>query len=124
MEDFKIKNWLAFICFILIIGCLWSKPLAEERVIILEHSVKPVGIVSSGRFVETAWEVKLSNKEEKPLELIIRISFMDKDEEPLEETEKRCKIKAKETKTCSGTPLLPKSVAQQVASTRISVRID
>jgi hypothetical protein len=124
MEPFKIKSWLAFISFILIIGCLWSKPLAQDRVIVLEHSVKPVEIVSSGRFVETAWEVKICNKEEKPLDLIITISFMDKNDEPLEETEKRCSIKAEETKICSDTVLLRKSVAQQVASSGISVRID
>jgi len=103
---------------------LWSKPLGQERMIILEHSVKPVEMISSGRFVETAWEVKLCNKEEKPLDLIITISFMDKDNEVLEETEKGCRIKAKETKTCSDTVLLRKSLAQKVASTRISVRVD
>jgi hypothetical protein len=124
MEDFKIKNWLIFMFFIFIIGCLWSKPLAQERVTVLEHVVRPVGIVSSGRFVETAWEVKFFNKEEKPLDLIITISFMDKDNELLEEREERCSIKAKETKICSDTVLLRKSVAEQVASTRISFRID
>jgi hypothetical protein len=124
MEDFKFRNWLAFIFLIFIIGCLWSKALAQERVIVLEHSVRPVGILSSGRYVETAWDVKVRNNEEKPLDLIITISFVDKDNELLEDTEERCRIKAKETKTCSDTLLLPKSVAQKVTSTEVSVRID
>ncbi len=123
MRNLKIKSWLAFVP-IMFIGCLWSRPLAQEMVTVLDHSVKPVGVVSSGRFVETAWEVKLRNKDEKPLDLIITISFMDKDDEPLEQAEKRCTIKAKETITFSDTLLLRKSVAQQVTSTGISFRID
>jgi hypothetical protein len=49
---------------------------------------------------------------------------MDKDNELLEETEKRCRIKAKETKTFSDTLLLPRSVVEKVISTEVSFRID
>jgi len=125
MRHYRMYFLLLVSC-LFIICCPYSKTLAKDNiaVLVLDHSVKPVDTVSSGRFLEIVWEVKLCNKEEEPVNLIITILFMDKNEDTLEKAEKKCAIKANETRIYSDTLLLRTSIAEEVASTSIDVQVE
>lgn len=118
--------FLLFISCLFIVCCPDSNTLAKDNitVLVLDHSVKPVDIVSSGRYLEIVWEVKLCNKEERPVNFIITILFMDKNEDTLEKAEKKCAIKANETRTYSDTLFLRTSIAEKLASTSVDIQIE
>ena len=100
-----------------------SHALAEDSITVLEHSVKPVAAVSSGRYIETAWKVKLCNESEDPVTCVVEIFFKDKNEDSLKKTKKEIELKGHEVSTCSDTVLLRSSIVSEIVSTDISVKI-
>jgi hypothetical protein len=94
---------------------------AQENITILDHTIKPLETVSSGRFIKTVWEVQLCNSSESPINCVITILFIDKNEKPIEEAKKTIEINANETRTYSDTVLLRATLAKQVVSTLVSL---
>lgn len=116
------KHCLISLFACLMILCSYSNVLADT-IAILDHSIRAVSAVSSGRFIKIAWYVKLRNEAPEPQTCEITISFLNGDEEQIGRATKTHTLKPRELKTVSGTVQLRASVAKRIVSCDVSVQI-
>jgi len=94
---------------------------AQDDITILKYSLKPVEYVDSGIFVRTKWNLFLVNEAKTPVKFIVRIIFIDKDDNNVNEIKKKCDIEAGEIKKISDTTLLEEYIARRVVSTKVYI---
>jgi len=112
---------LLFPCLLLTGFCQSAQ--AQDDVLILDYSIKPVSAVSSGRFIKIAWKVKLRNEFSKPKTVLILFSFLDENEDQVEKVSKTRTLKAREERTVSDTVLVRAALANKIAACDVSVTI-
>lgn len=110
------KRCLILVCSVLFILGTYSTVLAENGISIIDHSIKAVATVSSGRFIKIAWQVKLKNETNAPLTQLITVSFLDGNKENLGNASKTSKLAAGELTTITDTVVLPTAVAKRIAT--------
>lgn len=122
MRNVKRLAMSLWICIILLANS--SGVLAEEKVSILDHSIKAVAAVSSGRYIKIAWSVKLRNEISESMTCVISVSFLDGNRVKLGTANKTSKLDPNESKTITDTVVLSTSLAKRIATGEVSVEID
>ena len=122
MRNVKRLAMSLWICIILLGNS--SGVLAEERVSILDHSIKAVAAVSSGRYIKIAWSVKLRNEISESMTCVVSVSFLDGNRVKLGTANKTSKLDPNESKTIADTVVLSTSLAKRIATGEVSVEID
>lgn len=95
--------------------------LAGGKIQVVKYELKPVETVDSGRYIKTEWSAKIRNRASETVTFEITIFFVDSSNETIKEATSSCELQAQETKTFSDTLLLETSIANKVASTRVSL---
>ena len=93
----------------------------EQNITILKYSLKPVEFERSGRFVKARWNLFLVNEAERPVRFVVRIYFVDKFNNKLDEINKNCEMEANEMKKFSDSILLSEPMARRTCTTRIVI---
>jgi len=102
----------------------YSSALTGEKISILDHSIKAVATVSSGKFIKIAWTVQLRNEIDTPMTCVISVAFLDGNKEKLGTANKTSTLDPKESKTITDTVVLSTSLAQRIATGEVSVEIE
>ena len=76
------------ICFLLN-ACPSISISADENITILKYSLKPVECDKSGCYVKTRWNLFVLNEAERPVKFVVRIFFVDKFNNQLEQVNKK-----------------------------------
>lgn len=93
----------------------------EQNITILKYSLKPVEYKRSGRFVSARWDLFLVNEAERPVKFVVKIFFVDKYNNKLDEIKKKCKIDANEMKKFSDSILIWEPMARRTRTTRVFI---
>jgi hypothetical protein len=95
---------------------------ADENITILKYSLKPVEYDKSGSYVKTRWNLFLLNEAERPVKFVVRIFFVDRFNNQLEQVNKKYEIDANEMRRYSDSVVISEFMARRTLSTE--VRID
>jgi hypothetical protein len=118
------KPIILFLLIGIVIFGNYSSVLAGDKVSILEHSIKAVATVSSGRFIKIAWSVQVRNEIDVPMTCVISIAFLDQNKEKLGTANKTSTLDPKEAKTITDTVVLSSALAQRISSGEVTVEIE
>ena len=102
----------------------YSNALSGEKISILDHSIKAVATVSSGKFIKIAWTVQLKNELSEPMTCVVSVAFLDGNKEKLGTANKTSTLNPNESKTITDTVVLSTSLAQKIATGEVSVEIN
>lgn len=102
---------------LLIVGFSISS-FAEDKINILNYSLKPVGYVNENKFIQAIWKIELLNTDGTPHSFNVKVVFYDKEKNQIKEIKKACELNASETKTFSDAVLLDPAMAKQIGSTK------
>jgi len=119
VKGYVICLWALFIFF-----CFNSNGFAEDKVSILEHNIKAVATVSSGKYIKLAWSVKLKNQINEAMTCVVSFSFLDGNKVKLGTANKTSTLEPNESKTISDTVVISTSLAQRIANGEVTVVID
>jgi hypothetical protein len=95
---------------------------ADENITILKYSLKPVEYDKSGSYIKTRWNLFVLNEAERPVNFVVRIFFVDKFNNGLEQVSKKYHIDANEMRKYSDSVVISEFMARRTLSTE--VRID
>jgi hypothetical protein len=113
----------AFILAALIISSLLityasSNAVAEDKISILNYSLKPVGYVEDNKFLQTMYSIELQNNEATAHSFNIKVVFFDKEKKSIKESKKQFELTSKETKIFSDSILVEADLAKKIGSTK------
>jgi hypothetical protein len=92
-----------------------------DSVIVLRHRVQPVSSGSSGRYVKIVWSAVVKNTTPTPLTCKVTLSFYNGEDKVISRAVETQELEPLREKTVKGTVRLRTSVAQQIATTNVSV---
>ncbi|MBN1625999.1 MAG: hypothetical protein JW944_05695 [Deltaproteobacteria bacterium] len=93
----------------------------EQNITILKYSLKSVEFERSGRFVRARWNLFLVNEAERPVKFVVKICFVDKFNNKINEIKKKYEINANEMKKISEDVLLWEPMARRTRTTRVFI---
>jgi hypothetical protein len=110
-----------FLLLIISAFLTFSAPMnssAEDVISVQNYSLKPIGYVSGDKFIQSIWNLELTNNETTSHSFNVKIVFFDKEKNQLKEVKKGASINASETKKYSDAILLEPEMAKKIASTK------
>jgi hypothetical protein len=113
--------FIAFILFIILTVYPSTGISADENIVILKYSLKPVEYDESGSYVKTKWNLFIMNEAERPVRFIVRIYFIDRFNNGLEQFNKRYEINPNELRRYSDSVVISEFMARRTVSTEVSV---
>mgnify|MGYP000858997403 CR=1 FL=1 len=93
----------------------------QQNIEILKYSLKPIEYERSGRFVRARWCLFLVNEAERPVKFVVRIYFVDKFNNKINEIKKKCEIEANEMKKISDDVLVWEPMARRTRTTKVFI---
>jgi len=118
------RRYAMFLLIGIVLFSNYSGALAEDKVSILDHSIKAVATVSSGKFIKIAWTVHLRNEIGQPMTCVVSVAFLDGNKEKLGTANKTSTLNPNESKTITDTVVLSAPLAQRIATGEVTVEID
>jgi hypothetical protein len=117
----RARIFFMSVVIVSLLSYLAINALAGGKIVILEYNLKPVTAIDSGRRIKTEWSATVENRDHKPVRFLFTIIFIDGNNEEISQVKTQCELKAKETKTFSDTVVLEATIAQKIASTRVTI---
>jgi hypothetical protein len=117
----RARIFIVSVVIVSLLAYLAINALAGGKVAILEYTLQPVATIDAGRRIKTEWSATAQNRDHKPVRFLLTIIFVDGNNEEISQVKTQCELKAKETKIFSDTMVLEASIAQKIASTRVTI---
>lgn len=117
------KRYLSLLFSCLLLFSSYLNARAQDGIVIVSHSIKPVSAGSSSRFIKIAWKVRLRSEIKKPATVLILFSFLDENEDEITKASKTSTLKAREERTISDTILIRSAEANKIVACDVSVTI-